>query len=191
MPNTSLLSLVMVATILSLCDGARAEPVPFFGQPCPDPQCGQTARPALPTPVLSAAQLDLELMRRLPDFRRAHGRRRAGTLLSAIGGGVGATLVIGGGIGLAALGRKPDCSSKDLPAFSMCGLDWDIDRGISLIAIGTGAVVAVVSLAVGLPLALSSTRKMDRMRSEARRWMPSVSLVWHSQRNGLGLGWTF
>ena len=137
------------------------------------------------TAVQQAARSSLQMMGHIdavtllsPDEReersRSAGRRKlAGILVTSIGTPIGLALL---GLGLA-------------PEIGCSSYDGGCDGADLKPALISGAVLAAVSLAVGVPLWV--TGAMEQSRYEGSALMPSVALQVDDRGAGLAATWTF
>lgn len=179
---------------LFAAEGA-AQPVPVG--PAPP---GMTPAPPPPPPppqpyagarLMSKKELHRYLKETDEEYSSAAGRKLGGILLASIGGGLG--LLTGGIAGL---------------VYAVCGVTYDYDydgsgRSTSDSCVGArnwmigGFVTMGVSLAVGIPLAVSGNSRMKQIRRERAAgpypaYLPRVNVALHGRGGGqLGLTWVY
>jgi len=195
---------VRAAAALALGALRAGGAAPHLSRACgqdPDPQVREAAHYALSqlgyggqgAPVqpltMDRRQLQRYLMDTDPEYASARGKRTGGIVLASVGGGLG--LVIGLTAALV-FAICEDTGSYDYYGGYSTSYNPDCDAERNWI-IG-GFVGAAVSLAVGLPLAISGHRRakeilLERIQGRA----PQVSLRLDRQGGGgqLGLTWAF
>jgi hypothetical protein len=163
----------------------RAQPVPV--QPLPPSAAPAPPPPPPPPPhrvagpLMSKKQLHRYLEQTDEEYASASSRKLGGILLASIGGGVG--LATGGIAGMLFVACSMGCGE----GVATSARNWMIGGFI-----GMG-----ISLAVGIPLAVSGNRRMKQIRRERASgpypvYLPQVNVALDGQGGGqLGLTWVF
>lgn len=181
--------LVVCSLGLSLPAGAQPQPDgPYLAVPAPPlppgsagdcvevtctscaGPCPPSARPAPPRLALPSVAMSWQDQLKLdPAYRSARRRRTAGILVAAIGGAVGFGL---GAVGMMAWEE-----------------DGHTDDDGKALAIG-GFITAGLSVAIGIPLAISGQRELSRIRA---RYQAAPAVSFGPTRGGAAvqLAWQF
>ncbi len=117
---------------------------------------------------------------RSQDYRDANKMRNAGIMVSAIGGGVG---VLGALLGGMTLGLCTAIAAESFESETDCSVPTGI-----LVA---GGVTLMVSLAVGLPLALVGQKKMREISMPRAGIVPQLNLATSGDNGVFSATWRF
>jgi hypothetical protein len=167
--------LAVVLLPVLLCGSARGEPATA---PRPGPSLTGPLRPIELCPRGDERCLE-QLLLGIPEYQEATRKRRLGVVLTSVGVGVGATMMVVAG--LMAEFRENWC------LFSPCR---PADHTGEKIAVGIGGALAVAGLAAGIPLIVSGTNQRRAIRG---RFLgaPVVSLGTGSGETVLLARWEF
>jgi hypothetical protein len=158
----------------------------------PAVSAAQVPPPPPPTPdLLPRTVQDAWLLERSPEYRSGKRRRFTGTLLSTVGPAAGGLLALGGYLVIRSA-RDDDARSCDDAMDSLaCGTGSAYGSGLKGVAGLTmaisGGVIAVGTLAAGIPLIVSGQRRMNRARQQA----PELSFAAGPGQAALSARWRF
>jgi hypothetical protein len=162
----------------------QPQPQPYPPQPQPPPTYyvapGTGCPPGLTPTRRGCVNLSVEAD---PAYQAARSRRTTGIVVAAVLPSIGVvTIAVASFVALA---RSADCNYYYGSSYTTCSKSYTSEK----IAIGVGAAMVVVGLAVGIPVAVSASRQMQMIR--AMYSMPRASLDVGPDRAVLVTSWAF